>query len=109
MVTLETNKNESYTELCINGEVDAASSIELDETLSALIAQKPSRIIVNCSELTYISSAGLGVFMSHIQDLKNLGIRMVLFGMDEKVRNVFSILGLDQLIDISASKEQALS
>jgi hypothetical protein len=51
------------------------------------------KILVDCNGLEYISSAGLGVFMSYIEEMKDKNIPLVLFGMKEKVANTFSILG----------------
>lgn len=89
------------------GEVDASSSIELDTELKKAIEGGDKKIIVDCSNLNYISSAGLGVFMSYIQDIKANEIKMVICGLNDKVHNVFEILGLDQLMQIESSLEQS--
>ncbi|MDH5597694.1 MAG: STAS domain-containing protein, partial [Cyclobacteriaceae bacterium] len=44
------------------GEVDASSSIKLDNAIKESIDAGYTKIIVDCSNLEYISSAGLGVF-----------------------------------------------
>ncbi|MDW3208596.1 MAG: STAS domain-containing protein [Reichenbachiella sp.] len=101
------NDDPAYYQLSIGGEVDASSSIHLEEGLkNAMVASK--KIIVDLAELEYISSAGLGVFMSIIQDLENEGIQFVIYGMAPKVNEVFEILGLNQLITIKKDKEEAL-
>lgn len=93
--------------ITINGDVDASSSIHLDEAMSEAIQGGHSNILVDCSALNYISSAGLGVFMSYIEELKSKNMQMVLFGLSDKVENVFKVLGLDQLLNIKKSKDQA--
>jgi len=94
--------------LMVEGDVDASSSIHLDEALTELAHDDDVKfILVDGSELNYISSAGLGVFMSYIDDFKNKNIRMVIFGLSEKVFNVFQILGLDQLMTIVSDKKEA--
>lgn len=57
--------------------------------------------------MEYISSAGLGVFMSYVEEFNDKNIRMVLFGMSEKVANTFEILGLNQLLKITGNKTEA--
>lgn len=89
------------------GEVDASSSIELDTELQKAIGGGDKKIIVDCSNLNYISSAGLGVFMSYIEDIKANGIKMAICCLNEKVLNVFEILGLDQLMQLETSEEDA--
>ena len=66
-----------------------------------------TRILVDCSALEYISSAGLGVFMSYIEEFRDKRIHMVLFGMKEKVSNTFQILGLADLLQIRETKQEA--
>lgn len=101
------NDDPEYYQLSVGGEVDASSSIHLEEGLkNAMSASK--RIIVDLSELEYISSAGLGVFMSIIQELDTKGIKFVIYGMVPKVNEVFEILGLNQLIITKQNKEEAL-
>lgn len=109
MVHIDTRQEESITTLAINGDVDASSSIELDESLKAAIGNSQGKILIDGTHLNYISSAGLGVFMSYIEDLKTRNINLVIFGLNEKVHNVFEILGLDQLLQIVETKKEALS
>lgn len=89
------------------GEIDASSSIELDLTIAKSVGEGFTRILVDCSALEYISSAGLGVFMSYIEEFNDKHIKMALFGMNDKVINTFEILGLSELLAIVATKEEA--
>jgi anti-sigma B factor antagonist len=89
------------------GEVDASSSIELDLVIAKSVGEGYTKILVDCTALEYISSAGLGVFMSYIEEFKDKHIRMVLFGMNERVANTFEILGLNELLTIAGDKAQA--
>jgi len=101
-----TKESEYYT-IAIEGDLDASSSIQLDQAIAEAVSKNENKIIVDCAELSYISSAGLGVFMSYIQDFNNNNISLVLCNLSEKVKNVFQILGLDELIRIVNSKEDA--
>jgi anti-sigma B factor antagonist len=89
------------------GEIDASSSIELDLTIAKSVGEGFTKIIIDCSALEYISSAGLGVFMSYIDEFNDKNLKMALFGMSEKVENTFKILGLHQLLTISVDKADA--
>lgn len=91
------------------GEIDASSSIELDLTIAKSVGEGFTKILVDCSALEYISSAGLGVFMSYIEEFNDKNIKMALFGMNDKVINTFEILGLSELLTIVSTKEEAKS
>jgi len=108
MVQIETQTLDQAVLIIINGDIDASSSILLDESLSQQLKNKHLNIVIDCSDLDYISSAGLGVFMSYIEEFKESNQKFVLFGLSEKVKNVFNMLGLDQLMNIVINKETAL-
>jgi anti-sigma B factor antagonist len=93
--------------IALIGEIDASSSIELDLAIAKSVGEGFSRILIDCSSLEYISSAGLGVFMSYIEEFNDKKIKMVLFGMSDKVANTFEILGLHELLQIGKDKVQA--
>jgi len=108
MVKINKYKDESVSVIEIEGEVDASSSITLDEAIGEELDKGEQKIIIDCQQLKYISSAGLGVFMSYIQEISENNVKMILFGLSEKVFNVFKILGLHQLLEIVENKEVAL-
>ncbi len=93
--------------IALIGEIDASSSIELDLAIAKSVGEGFSDILIDCSSLEYISSAGLGVFMSYIEEFKDKKINMVLYGMSEKVANTFEILGLHELLKIAKDKAEA--
>jgi anti-sigma B factor antagonist len=107
MVHIKRLQEEGIDILAIIGEIDASSSIELDLAIAKSVGEGFKKILIDCSALEYISSAGLGVFMSYIEEFKDKGIHMVLFGLKEKVANTFGILGLADLLQICANKSEA--
>lgn len=109
MLEITLTKKESYTLIRLSGEVDASNSVELDQAILEVLDAGTKKILVDGSTLDYISSAGLGVFMSYLEDFQDKGIAFVIFGLNDKVMNVFHILGLDQLITIENSEHEALA
>jgi len=107
MVDIKTTKENDTCRIVVVGEVDASSSIQLDNAIKAAF-ETEKKIMVDLSGLEYISSAGLGVFVSHLEDIRS-GIDLVLFGLSESVLQVFELLGLPQLIQITTTEEEALA
>ena len=107
MIHIKRLQEEGADIIALIGEIDASSSIELDLAIAKSVGEGFTRILVDCSALEYISSAGLGVFMSYIEEFEDKQIKMVLFGMNEKVANTFEILGLNELLQIRGDKVQA--
>ncbi len=107
MVDIAITEEENYHILTVKGEVDASSSIDLDNGLEQA-ADSAKNILVDLTELSYISSAGLGVFISYLDELKTKNVELVLFGLNQNVLEVFHILGLQNLIHITQNKEEAV-
>ncbi len=93
----------------VNGEIDTESSIYLDNALKEAQEQNEKKIVTNLSGLSYISSAGLGVFISHLDEFKIQEIQLTFFGINDTVKQIFDILGLEKLLTIVETKEQAIA
>lgn len=107
MTSIESVLEENLKVIRVGGDVDASSSIQLDTEFKQAIDGGDKKILVDCSQLNYISSAGLGVFMSYIQDIEKNNVKLVIYGLNEKVLNVFGILGLNQLLKLESNLEAA--
>ena len=107
MLRLEKSTENQSEILSLFGEVDASNSVILDEAIQDLVDAGAQSIIVHGTKLDYISSAGLGVFMSYLEDFNDKGITIKICGLTPKVYEVFKILGLDQLIPIYEDRATA--
>ncbi len=100
--------NNGFEVLDLFGELDAHTASELEDALKQLISHKKSNIIVNFQQLEYIASAGLGVFMAYIEDVRSIGGDIKLTNMNDKVFNVFDLLGFPTLYDIMDDEASAI-
>lgn len=104
----QTVLNANCLKLTIKGDLDANTAIEMDEIIKQAYNNKYFKIFVNCSGLNYISSAGLGVFISYLDDIKTEGGFFVLYNMSASVYNIFELLGLHKLLNIVKDEDAAL-
>lgn len=109
MLTINTVHENGHDILTLQGEVDASNSVMLDEAITNLVESGSKSILVDAKGLEYISSAGLGVFMSYLEDFQEKEIELKIFALSERVLEVFNILGLDQLMNLYQDKKSALS
>lgn len=100
---------DSFDVLDLSGELDAHTASQLEDSLKTLIEKNKHNIIVNCTRLDYIASAGLGVFMAYIEDVRGLGGDIKLTNMNDKVYNVFDLLGFPTLYDILSDENDAIN
>lgn len=94
--------------LYLDGYLDAYTAPELENSLAELVKSGEKDILVNFSRLEYISSAGLGVFMAFIEDLRDKGGDIKLTEMKQKVYSVFDLLGFPMLFNIEKRQETSL-
>ena len=66
-------------------------------------------MIVDCSQLSYIASAGLGVFMSYIEEIREQSGDLKICGLAPKVRHTFEILGFPDLFEMTDDIDTALA
>src|SRR5687768_4718343 len=91
----------------LNGELDASSSVAVDAKIEMAVNSGKPFLLVDCHNLNYISSTGLGVFISHLQTVQRRNLKLVLFGVSPKIKDVFSILGLETLLTFAPDAETA--
>lgn len=92
----------------LHGFLDAHTAPDLEKTFSELISRGKYNIVVNFNALNYISSAGLGVFMAYIDEIRTNHGDIKLAAMQQKVFNVFDLLGFPFLYEIYKDQDDAL-
>ncbi len=95
--------------LNIRGFLDAHTAPEFEEALQKLLREKRFQVIVNLEGLEYISSAGLGVFMGVIEDIRQNKGDLKICCANPKVFKVFDLLGFPSLYEFFNREEEAVA
>ncbi len=95
--------------LDLQGELDAHTAAELEAALQKCQTDGRYHIVVNGEQLQYIASAGLGVFMAYIEDVREQGGDIKIAALQPKVYNVFDLLGFPMIFDILSTEDEAIS
>lgn len=95
-------------QLILTGYLDTYNSPEFQTHVNQLIDSGINRIIFNCNGLNYISSTGIGAFTAFLKNLKQKRGEMVLFGLQNKVLDVFQLLGFTKFFKIADDLDSAL-
>ncbi len=101
---------EDHTDVSIlrlKGFLDAHTAPNFEQAIQELIEEKRFKIIVSMSDLNYISSAGLGVFMGFIEEIREKDGDIKLTNMTDKVYKVFDLLGFPALYQIFKEEAEA--
>jgi len=94
--------------LRIKGFLDAHTAPKFEQGIQDLVNESRNNIIVSMAELNYISSAGLGVFMGFIEEIREKDGDIKLCCMSPKVFKVFDLLGFPALYEIYDKDEEAI-
>lgn len=92
----------------LKGYLDAHTAPTLENNFMQLIENSKFKIVVNFEDLAYISSAGLGVFMAYIENIRDNKGDIKLANMSHKIFNIFDLLGFPLLYEIYADEREAI-
>lgn len=101
--------NEDITLIDIKGFLDAHTAHLFEDSLKNIISDGKIKIVVNFKNLDYISSAGLGVLMAFIEELRSKKGDIKLSEMNDKVFSVFDLLGFPMLFDIDSDEQISIN
>lgn len=93
--------------LSLDGYLDAHTAPEFERAIQAEIDAGRVRLVVDGAQLKYISSAGLGVFMSFIEEVREKGGDIKICCLVPKVQQIFDILGFQAIYDMVDSRAAA--
>ena len=107
MDILELKKGGAHI-LGLRGRLDAVTSPELLARLRELVKQGERRILLDCANLDYISSAGIRVLFEMAAQLQTLSGRLACCSVNSNVRKVFDLVELPADIPVFANVEESL-
>ena len=91
----------------VKGEINSLNISVFQEEIETALTGNKSNVVMDFSNVTYISSAGLRVLLKCSKDLSNVKRKLFFFGLNEFVTDVFKVSGLDKIFNIQADKEKA--
>lgn len=90
------------------GRLDASSSSILQDKMQALINEKHSLILLDFSNIDYLSSAGLRALLSFTKKCRENKGRLGIFSINDDVMEVIKLTGFDKILHIYKKEKEAL-
>ena len=78
----------------VAGELDIGTAGKLEAALEAIRASKPSRVLLEFEDVTFVDSSGLRVVVAARRDFEKGGATLTIDGMTGAVQQVFEVSGL---------------
>jgi anti-sigma B factor antagonist len=101
-------KQDGICILTLSGRLDANSSEEFREKILQLIKEGTKKVILDCENLDYISSAGLRVVLEATKEIKRNEGELILCALQDYIKEVFEVAKFDAFLSIGASVEEAI-
>jgi anti-anti-sigma factor len=102
-----TNKN-GILILNVEGRLDANTSGEFEKKVFEFINSGSKMMILDFSNLVYISSAGLRVIILTVKKINSLNGKLILCSLKPQIMEVLEIAGFTGILVISKNSEEAL-
>ncbi len=90
------------------GSIDTATSAEVERALDKLVSNRDYKVIVDLGNVDYISSAGWGIFINHIKEIREGGGDLKLANMKSDVSEIFDLLEFHHILRAYGTIEEAI-
>jgi anti-sigma B factor antagonist len=98
------------TILDLSGDIDLANSPVMRKALLGEIKEKRTpKVFLNLKNVRYMDSSGIASLVEGLKASRDLGSRLILFGLNKTVREVMQLSRLQKIFEIYEDEEQALA
>ena len=98
------------TILDITGDIDLAHSPAMRKALLLEIKEKKTaKVFLNLEKVRYIDSSGIASLVEGLKASRDMGSRLILYGLSKTVREVMELSRLQKIFEIHESEAQALA
>lgn len=102
------DENPEVSVISVKGYVDTTTSTDLEESLKRLLGKGRYDIVIDLGDVNYISSAGWGIFISEIKEIRENGGDLKLAAMIGDVYEVFELLEFQTILESFDTVEEAV-
>lgn len=94
----------------VSGDVDLATSPELRKALLRELREaRMPRVVLNLKAVRYIDSSGVASLVEGLKVSRDVGSRLILYGLNTTVREVLQLSKLLRIFEVFENEEQAVA
>ena len=97
---IDITRNANEVVVLLSGRLDTPAAQEIAPQMNELAAEADRTIILDCSDLSYISSSGLRIFLTLRKAAAEKGGRIIVRQISKEIRSVFMMTGFLNLFEI---------
>lgn len=104
-LNIETQEHDGYYEIKVGGELDVYTVPELEQVLTPIKQEGTHDVYVNLTNVSYMDSTGLGLFVGTLKALNKNDKELYIIGASERISRLFEITGLSDLMHVNEGSE----
>ena len=101
------NEDGKVVIVSVEGRVDTESAVDVNTTLQNVVSSGKYNLVLDMSDVSYISSSGLRVLADILTRSRKAGGDLKLVGLSDKVLRVMQIIGFTQFFSMYETLEDA--
>lgn len=99
-MTTKITNNDNQIIAAFAGRLDTAAAVQTAEDIKPLLEVSNKEIVLDCTELEYISSSGLRIFLTVRKEAAAHGCKVIVRNINADIRQVFVMTGFVSLFEI---------
>jgi anti-sigma B factor antagonist len=107
-MVINTQQRDGATIVSPVGDIDLGRSPALRRELQSVQDSRPSRVVVDLGQVSYMDSSGVATLVEALQVARRSSTSLVVCSLNDRVRSIFEIARLDSVFTIAADVESAL-
>ena len=103
---IEIKEQDGGMKAILNGRLDTPAAVKAQQEIGPLLENADKEIVFDCTNLEYISSSGLRLFLTIRKEASVKGGKVVIENINDEIRKVFMMTGFFNLFEIRNAKKQ---
>ncbi|MEA5550992.1 STAS domain-containing protein [Anabaena cylindrica UHCC 0172] len=91
--------------LTLKKNLNAETSSEFQQDIAKILESGVKTVLVDCQNITFLDSSGLGSLVLAFKTLRDAGTKMVLCSINEQVRMIFELTSMNEIFEIFPSQD----
>jgi anti-sigma B factor antagonist len=101
--------SDGVTRVVLSGRLDTPGVDEIETRFAAVTVPGSKSAIVDLSRVDFVASMGIRMFITVGRSMGHRGAKLVLYGAQEMVREVFETVCLSDIVPVVATEREALA
>lgn len=99
-MVIEIKEHDGGMKAIFSGRLDTPAAVKAQQEIAPLLENADKEITLDCTDLEYISSSGLRLFLTIRKEASAKGGKVVIENINEEIRKVFMMTGFFNLFEI---------